>query len=143
MDVKTEACDMLLQHRVEAKFRGKKVDGILNRLHVAEPTARDTKSRPVFIPEAAIKKRLQKEEEKMERDEDDDENDDTADAADKDTFKTERQIELEQGDDYILDLKKKYDLANPDEKYDIVPETWNGHNIADFIDPDIMEKLDA
>merc|ERR1711872_427206 len=41
-----------------------------------------------------------------------------------------------------LDLKKKYDLP-ADQKYDIVPETWNGHNIADFIDPDIMEKLDA
>merc|ERR1712037_704319 len=56
--------------------------------------------------------------------------------------KTEREIELEQGDDYIVDLKKNYDL--PDEqKYDIIPETWQGHNIADFIDPDIMEKLEA
>jgi len=135
MEVKTEACDMLLQHRVEAKFRSKKVDTILNRLHVAEPTARDTKNRPAFIPEAALKKRLQKNEEKME-------NDDEGEDDEEITFKTERQIELEQGDDYILDLKKKYDLP-ADQKYDIVPETWNGHNIADFIDPDIMEKLDA
>jgi len=143
MEVKTEACDTLLQHRVEAKFRSKKVDSILNRLHVAEPTSRDNKNRPAFIPEAAIKKRLQKEEEKMEGEDDQDEEDDTTDAADKAPFKTERQLELEQGDDYILDLKKKYDLPVPDQKYDIVPETWQGHNIADFIDPDIMEKLDA
>ena len=34
-------------------------------------------------------------------------------------------------------------LANPDEKYDVIPEHWNGHNIADYVDPDIMEKLDA
>ncbi len=27
-------------------------------------------------------------------------------------------------------------------KYDIVPEIYNGKNIADFIDPDIWEKLD-
>jgi len=137
MDVKTASCDMLLQHRVEAKFRSKKVDGILNRLHVAEPKSRDNKDRPAFIPEAAIKKRLQKGE-----DMDQDESDDTKEEEDSVQFKTERQIELEQGDEYILDLKKKYDLPE-DQKYDIVPETWNGHNIADFIDPDIMEKLDA
>merc|ERR1719315_603579 len=73
---------------------------------------------------------------------DQDESDDTKEEEDSVQFKTERQIELEQGDEYILDLKKKYDLPD-DQKYDIVPETWNGHNIADFIDPDIMEKLDA
>merc|ERR1711983_737877 len=56
--------------------------------------------------------------------------------------KTEREIELEQGDDYIVDLKKNYDLPE-DQKYDIIPETWQGHNIADFIDPDIMEKLES
>merc|ERR1719450_1001081 len=56
--------------------------------------------------------------------------------------KTEREIELEQGDDYIVDLKKNYDLPE-EQKYDVIPETWQGHNIADFIDPDIMEKLEA
>ena len=30
-------------------------------------------------------------------------------------------------------------LKNADEKYDIVPEIWEGHNIADYIDPDILE----
>ncbi len=49
---------------------------------------------------------------------------------------------MEEGDDYVLDLCKKYDLANPDERYDAVPEIWNGHNVADFVDPDIMKKLD-
>jgi len=48
---------------------------------------------------------------------------------------------LELGDDYILDLKKNYDLPD-EEKYDIVPEIWQGHNIADYIDPDIMQKLE-
>merc|ERR1711868_174135 len=56
--------------------------------------------------------------------------------------KTERELELELGDDYIVDLQKNYDLPD-DQKYDIIPETWQGHNIADFIDPDIMEKLEA
>jgi len=134
MDVKTKACDLLLQHRVEIKYRSKKVDTILNRLHVAEPVARDNKERPAFIPEAALKRQKQKLEQKMEDD------DDMETAVPK--RKTEREIELEEGDDYVLDLQKNYDLANPDQKYDVIPETWQGHNVADFIDPDIMEKLE-
>lgn len=42
------------------------------------------------------------------------------------------------GDDYVLDLKKNYDIEG-DQKYDIIPEIWEGHNIADYIDPDIFE----
>lgn len=28
---------------------------------------------------------------------------------------------------------------NQDEKYDVIPEIWEGHNIADYIDPEIMK----
>lgn len=28
---------------------------------------------------------------------------------------------------------------NEDEKHDKLPEVWEGHNIADYIDPDIMK----
>jgi nucleolar GTP-binding protein len=56
--------------------------------------------------------------------------------------KLERDLELEGGDDYFIDLRKTWDLSNPDEKYDVLPEVWQGHNVADFIDPEIMEKLD-
>ena len=48
--VKVDACEILLQHRVELKFKTKKADGILNRIHVAEPQPRDAKTRPAFIP---------------------------------------------------------------------------------------------
>jgi len=134
MDVKIASCELLLQHRVDIKYKSKKVETILNRLTVAEPVARDDKTRPAHIPEAVLKKRLKKAENAM----DDDDEDDT----DAPKARTERELELEQGDDYILDLQKKYDLPD-DQKYDVIPETWNGHNIADFIDPDIMEKLEA
>ena len=60
-------------------------------------------------------------------------------AAAKTSKKTERDLELELGDEYILDLRKHWDLKNDEEKYDAIPEIWNGHNVADFIDPDIME----
>lgn len=31
-----------------------------------------------------------------------------------------------------------WDLMNEDEKSDKIPEVWQGHNIADYIDPSIM-----
>merc|ERR1711875_119270 len=132
---KSKACELLLQHRVDMKYKSKKVDGILNRLNVAIPGKRDTKARPAFIPEAA----LRRQKEKMERELEDGEEEMEASVPKR---KTERQIELEMGDDYIVDLQKNYDLPE-DQRYDVIPETWQGHNIADFIDPDIMEKLEA
>lgn len=54
--------------------------------------------------------------------------------------KLEKDLEQELGDDYILDLKKNYDLPE-EERYDVIPELWEGHNIADYIDPDISKKL--
>lgn len=32
-----------------------------------------------------------------------------------------------------------WDIMNLSEKYDKIPEIWEGHNVADFIDPDIMQ----
>ena len=29
------------------------------------------------------------------------------------------------------------------ERRDILPEIWSGHNVADFVDPDIEERLEA
>ena len=119
---------------------------------MAEPKKRDAVERPAFIPEAVLRKRAKA---KMEVDEDDtDEEEDMETEGDavvphsgtkqkKNKKRTERDIEVEMGDDYVLDLNKKFMLANDDEKYDVVPEHWHGHNIADYIDPDIMEKLTA
>ena len=40
-------------------------------------------------------------------------------------------------------LIEDYILANPEWKMDRMPEIMDGKNIADFIDPDIAEKLEA
>ncbi|XP_031831744.1 nucleolar GTP-binding protein 1 [Nomia melanderi] len=124
MDVKIQACERLLSYRVDQKIRTKKVEGLLNRLHVAQPVPRDSKVRAPCIPESVLKKR-QAAAEQIPR-----------------KRKLEREIEEEMGDDYVLDLKKNYDIEG-DQKYDIIPEIWEGHNIADYIDPDIFEKLNA
>jgi len=127
VEVKQKACDMLLASRNEAKLKLRKVNNILNRLHVATPAPRDGKERPPCIPRGAKTKSVP-----MEQD---------GAVTRKYKGRLERDIEEELGDDYILDLKKKYDL--PDEwKYDKIPEIWEGHNIADYIDPDILEKLE-
>jgi nucleolar GTP-binding protein len=122
-EVKTEACERLLGFRVDQKIRSKKVDNILNRLHVAIPEKRDNKERPAFIPETVAKKREEDEFVKANR-------------------KLEKHIEEEEGDDYILDLKKHYVSIPEEERYDVIPEFLEGHNIADYIDPDIFEKLE-
>ncbi|XP_033176961.1 nucleolar GTP-binding protein 1 [Bombus impatiens] len=119
MDVKIQACERLLAFRVDQKIRTKKVEGLLNRLHVAQPVPRDDKIRAPCIPESVLRKR--KEGLKVKR-------------------KLEREIEEEMGDDYVLDLKKNYDIEG-DQKYDVIPEIWEGHNIADYIDPEIFNKL--
>lgn len=43
----------------------------------------------------------------------------------------------------ILVTSDNYLLADPEWKQDIMPEIMDGKNIADFIDPDIAEKLEA
>lgn len=148
--VKVTACDKLLQHRVEQKFQTKKTDSILNRIHVAEPAKRDSMDRPPCIPAAALAKRQQKKLKALEGNDEEDHEDDDGEnmlvdggrqTRSSNKKKTEREIELEMGDDYILDLNKKY-LVKEDEKYDVIPEFINGHNLADYIDPDIMKKLE-
>ncbi|XP_063591108.1 nucleolar GTP-binding protein 1-like [Penaeus indicus] len=123
MEVKKEACDRLLAQRVDLKMRTKKADSILNRVHVAMPALRDRKRRAPYIPEQVKKIKLI-EEEGM--------------APSK---RLERHLEEELMDDYSLDLNKNKDLASEEWKYDKIPHFWNGHNIADFIDPDIEKKL--
>lgn len=100
---------------------------MLGRLFVAYPEPRDNKDRAPFIPEGVLKKRAAM--------------DLVEDAMDeeKPKRKLERELELEQGRNYKLDLKKYYLLKNEDEKYDKIPEIWEGHNIADFIDPQVVE----
>lgn len=43
MELRNEACDRLLAHRVDSKLKGKKAAGILNRLEIAQPKPRDDK----------------------------------------------------------------------------------------------------
>lgn len=148
MELKNKACDALLQHRVDTKLKGNKVNSVLNRLHVAQPKARDDVVREPFIPEA-VKNRKK------------------YDKNDPERRKLEKDLEAEEGGAgvYNIDLRstcsfycrdmrgilmvafcgisENYILQNPEWKYDQMPEIMDGKNIADFVDPDIMDRLEA
>ncbi|KDN37341.1 hypothetical protein RSAG8_10229, partial [Rhizoctonia solani AG-8 WAC10335] len=124
--VKTTACDALLAHRVESKLRGTKINTVVNRIHVAMPVKRDDKERKPFIPD------IVKERKKYDKE-------------DPEKMKLERDLEAEGGGAgvYNIDTRKNWILADDSWKYDVMPEIWEGKNVADFIDPDIEAKLAA
>ncbi|OZC05449.1 GTP-binding domain protein [Onchocerca flexuosa] len=133
MDFRNTACNYLLTQRVESKLQSRKLtveDGVLSRVFVAYPVPRDDKERPPFIPEAVVKKRILG-------------SNNSSDEKTVGIRKLERQIELEMQDEYVLDLKKHYLLKNDVEKYDVVPEIWEGHNIADFVASDVKDMLES
>lgn len=125
--VKTFACDKLLEHRVDSKVKGKKLGDIMNRLTVAMPVARDDKKREAFIPESVLKQNQMPAEDRVRR-------------------KTQKEIQNEQGGPgvYSMDYREHYKGMLRDNSWtkDAIPEIWNGKNIGDFIDPDIMQKLE-
>ncbi|KAG9135932.1 hypothetical protein Leryth_021174 [Lithospermum erythrorhizon] len=126
--VKNTACERLLDQRVEQKMKSKKLNDCLNRFHVAMPKPRDQKDRPSCIPQAVLEARAKNAEATAEREK----------------RKLERDLENENGGAgvYSASLKKHYILAHDEWKEDIMPEILDGHNVADFIDPDILLRLE-
>jgi nucleolar GTP-binding protein len=138
-DVKNTVCDRLIADRVAAKLKAGqasqaatadaptgRLGDLLARIHVARPMAGSVSE--TYIPEAVKNGTYKK-----------------YDQTDPERRKLEREIEEENGGAgvYNVDLKKTYDLADPDWRHDKVPEFFNGKNIVDFVDPDIEEKLAA
>ena len=54
-----------------------------------------------------------------------------------------RHRQEEEGADYHQDLRAEWLNVPEEERYDPIPEIFLGHNIADFIDPDVVQKLAA
>ena len=126
--VKNAACERLLNQRVEMKMKSKKINDCLNRFHVAVPKPRDNKERPACIPQAVLEARAKQNEVQQQREK----------------RKLERDLEEENGGAgvYSASLRKHYLLANEEWKEDVMPEILDGHNVYDFVDPDILERLE-
>jgi len=120
-EVKALACEKLLEKRVEQKLHGSKIDSVVNRIHVAEPVQRDGKERGTNIPESVSNSNEM-----------------------SSTRKTEKDLMNENGGAgvYAVDVNKHYLLDSDDWKYDKIPEFMDGFNIADFVDPDILKRLE-
>lgn len=126
-EVKTNACTVLLEHRVQRKIKSRRADSILNRLSVARPIPRDSRERSVTIPASVRKARAAKKAGKP-----------------RAKIETEKDLELKAGGPGVFnhDIRKYHMLKNPNWKYDVVPEIMDGKNISDFVDPEIDSKLE-
>ncbi|OTB00085.1 hypothetical protein M426DRAFT_324590 [Hypoxylon sp. CI-4A] len=132
-EVKNAACERLLADRVAQKLKagtsnsgavGGRLADVMTRIHVAQPMGGATQE--AHIPEAVKLMR------KYDKD-------------DPERRKLARDVEAENGGAGVfnVDLKADYILANPEWKYDRIPEVYDGKNVYDYIDPDIDAKLQA
>ncbi len=169
--VKNTACDLLLAHRFDRKLKSAHVKEILNQIEVTKPTPRDNKTRASAIPASVMAMKQAKKEAYASAaaaamDDEDMESGGSAAASAAlaarnaarasaagtaaaasviPKRRTEKDIEAEHGGAgvYSIDLKKNYMLENSEWNHDIRPEIFDGHNVSDFIDPDIEAKLMA
>ena len=133
MNVRNAVCDRLLAERNAAKLKaGTNTQGevtgrlgdVLKRIHVAQPLGGVV--REAYIPDA-VKNKMK------------------YDKEDPNRPKLMRDIEEENGGAGVfnVNLHDKYLLENDEWKEDRIPETFNGQNVYDFIDPEIDAKLAA
>lgn len=132
-EVKNAACERLIAERVNQKLKagtnnsgaiGGRLADVMSRIHVAQPMGGQTLE--TFIPEG-VKDRKKYDREDPER------------------RRTARDEQDENGGAGVfnVDMKADYMLANPEWKYDKIPEIYDGKNVYDFVDPDIEAKLQA
>lgn len=155
-EVKIAACEKLLEARVDARVAGKKVDGVMNRLQVFAPAPRDSVRREPFIPDsvkqqAATDVKTKKKSRigyaktihDLDDDDDDDEDDDDVDMT-VPSRKTARELMWENGGpgSWAPDYREQYLLEDDEWRFDRIPEIIDGKNVADYVDPEILKKLE-
>jgi len=149
-DVKSKACDILLKYR-EVKNSGAKTKDItgLDKIYIAKPTQiRDNRKRTPNIPQSFLEeKKIKLNEEKNEKfDEEKFLREDYINNLEKKikNNKFKEVIEANGGTGiYYFPLREEFKLENPDWKYDIWPEFMDGKNVFDFVDKDILKKVEA
>lgn len=147
MELKNKACDALLAHRVDSKLKGSKINSVINRIHVAQPVPRDDIVRAPFIPDS-VKERKKYDKNDPNRRillhdiEQEEERDGIFSINLKSTSSTFVVFTTDHLNGLSI-LSANYLLANDEWKFDTMPEIMDGKNVADFIDPDIAEKLEA
>jgi len=125
--VKQTACDTLLQLRVDTKLHNRKIDDIMNRIHLSIPVPRDDIQRLPSAPESLEKEiSLEKEKSKKRLEE----------------WKYQQKLYKELDPDYKgMDWKDDYLLESEEWKHDKIPEIMDGKNVLDFWNGSIENKL--
>ena len=149
-DVKSKACDILLKYR-EVKNSGNKTKDItgLDKIYIAQPTQiRDNRKRTPNIPQSFLEeKKIKLNEEQNEKfDEEKFLREDSINKLEKKikNNKFKEVIEANGGTGiYYFPLREEFKLENPEWKYDIWPEFMDGKNVFDFVDKDILKKVEA
>ncbi|KAF3777573.1 Nucleolar GTP-binding protein 1 [Nymphaea thermarum] len=144
VDVKNTACERLLNQRVEVKMKSKKMNECLNRFHVAIPKPRDNKERPPCIPQGILEARAGEAAAAAAAAAAATGDGEEAAKVKSEGRKLEKDLENENGGAgvYSANLKKHYILADDEWKEDIMPEILDGHNVYDFVDSDILARLE-
>ncbi|PRQ45445.1 putative nucleolar GTP-binding protein [Rosa chinensis] len=106
-------------------MKSKKINDCLDRFHVEIPTPGDQKEGPPSMPQAVLEAKAKQ-------------------AAEKEKRTTEKDLENENGGAgvYSASLKMNYILAHDEWKEDIMPEILDKHNVFNFVDPDILNRLE-
>lgn len=141
-EVKMAACDKLLESRVDSRIAGKKIDGVMNRLQVFYPKPRDHVKREAYVPDSVMNDKSSAPQRSRVGYAPTVDDDDDMDM--NQTPKLARELMWENGGPGVWapDYRDIYDLKDDSWKYDAIPEIIDGKNIADFVDPDILRKLE-
>ena len=144
IDVKSNACDILLKYRsVKKNGTNKDITG-MDKVYVAQPVKRDNRKREPNIPESVIEERKNMipeeiSEEKFLRE-------DNIHILEKKIKNNPIKDLIEKNGGtgiYYFPQREEFKLENPEWKYDIWPEIMDGKNVFDFIDKDILSKVEA
>lgn len=167
MEVKSTACKALLEKRVESKLRNsKKVSEVLNRLSVTLPKPRDGKARDITIPDSvvaarasglvkgaaatatsgitpagAVKGGAAAAAGGAGADGDMEEEEGAGPAMVRRWLERDRERVGGGPGVYKPDTTRYYLLKDAEWKTDMIPEVMDGKNIADYVDPDVEERL--
>ncbi|KAH7830453.1 putative Nucleolar GTP-binding protein 1 (NOG1) [Monocercomonoides exilis] len=158
--VKEFACERLLKLREQVKSRTSKTAAAATSLMITFPQHVEPGRGPI-IPDSVLqmkKERQQALAEELARKaarggEDDEDEDEFGEKEmdfggmdiDMEEKKPKRELErdraLREQGAYVPKTRELYILADPEWKFDTIPEIMDGKNIADFVDPDIERKL--
>lgn len=141
-DVKAAACDILLKYRSLTQGGTKDLTG-MDKVYISQPkTIRDNRKRTPNIPNSVIEMRKGEIEEEV--DEEKYLRDDNIDLLEKKikNNKMKEVIEANGGQGvYYFPVREHFILEKTEWKYDVWPEIMDGKNVFDFVDKDILEKV--